>query len=216
MTTIVLADDHPMVRQGVRTVLESEPDWRVIGEAADGTPVLDLVAQLKPDILIVDMMMPGLNGIEVTQQIRQYVPQTKVIVFSMHADKTYVRETLGKGALGYVLKESDASELIRAVHEVLAGRRYLSYTIAERAIDSFLQDTSDATLDIYEMLTARERQVLLFAAQGATNADIGTRLSISPRTAETHRTNLMRKLGLKTQADLLRYALQNGILPRES
>ena len=216
MTTIVLADDHPMVRQGVRTVLESEPDWHVIGETADGTAVLDLVARLKPDILLVDMMLPGLNGIEVTQQVRQQVPQTQVIVFSMHADKAYIREAFGKGALGYVLKESDATELIHAVHEVLTGRRYLSHTLAERAIDSFLQDTSDITLELSEMLTARERQVLQFAAQGATNAEIGIWLSISPRTAETHRTNLMRKLSLKTQADLLRYAFQNGILPRES
>jgi DNA-binding NarL/FixJ family response regulator len=216
MTTIVLADDHPMVRQGVRTVLESEPGWSVVGEAADGTIVRDLVARLKPDILIVDLMMPGLNGIEVTQQISQHAPQTRVIVFSMHADKAYVREALTRGAAGYVLKESDASELIRAVHEVLAGRRYLSHTLAERAIASFLQDTGDASLDLSEMLTARERQVLQLAAQGATNVEIGTRLSISPRTAETHRTNLMRKLGLKTQADLLRYAYQRGILPRAS
>jgi DNA-binding NarL/FixJ family response regulator len=213
MTTIVLADDHPMVRQGVRTVLETEPDWHVVGEAADGTAVLDLVTQLKPDILIVDLMMPGLNGIEVTQQIRHHVPQTHVIVFSMHADKVYVREALSKGAVGYVLKESDAAELIRATREVLAGRRYLSHTLAERAIDSYLQDASDATLDWSEMLTARERQVLQLAAQGASNAEIGSRLSISPRTAETHRANLMRKLGLQTQAELLRYAFQHGILP---
>ena len=211
MTTIVLADDHPMVRQGVRTVLEAEPGWRVVGEAASGTAVLELVTRLKPDILIVDLMMPGLNGIEVTQQIRQYAPQVRVIVFSMHSDKAYVREALSKGAASYVLKESDATELIFAIREVLAGRRYLSHTLAERAIDSYLQDASDTTLDWSEMLTARERQVLQLVAQGSTNAEIGSRLSISPRTAETHRTNLMRKLGLQTQADLIRYAFQHGI-----
>lgn len=204
MTTIVLADDHPMIRQGVRTVLEAEPDWRVVGEAADGTAVLGLVTRLKPEILIVDLMMPGLNGIEVTQQIRQHAPQTRVIVFSMHADKAYVREALIKGAAGYVLKETDATGLIRAVREVLAGRRYLSHTLAELAIDWS------------EMLTARERQVLQLAAQGASNAEIGGRLSISPRTAETHRANLIRKLGLQTQADLIRYAFQHGILPHTS
>lgn len=212
MLTIVLADDHPMVRQGLRTVLEAEPDWRVVGEAADGLTVQPLAERLQPDIAIVDLMLPGLGGLAVAAQIRAIAPHTRTLVFSMHADNAYVREAFKHGAVGYVLKDADATEIVHAVRVVSEGRRYLSRALAERAIDSYLQQADDTTLDWVEMLTAREREVLQLAAQGATNAEIGARLTISPRTAETHRANLMRKLGLHTQADLLRYAVQHGLL----
>jgi DNA-binding NarL/FixJ family response regulator len=212
MTTIVLADDHPMVLHGLRTVLEAEPDFTIIGEATEGHAVLDMVRQLQPDILILDVLMPGLNGMELTQQLTSHGVSTRIVIFSMHANTVYVRETLRHGASAYVLKESDAGDLVQAVREVLAGRRFLSRALTERAVDMFLEFAAESSLDWVELLTSRERQVLQLAAQGVNNAEIGNRLNISPRTVETHRTNLMRKLGLKTQAELLRYAMQHGIV----
>jgi len=212
MTTIVLADDHPMVLHGLRAVLEAEPDFTIIGEATEGHAVLDMVLQLQPEILILDVLMPGLNGMELTQQLTGHGVSTRIVIFSMHANTVYVRETLRHGASAYVLKESDAGDLVQAVREVLAGRRFLSRALTERAVDMFLEFAAESSLDWVELLTSRERQVLQLAAQGASNAEIGNRLNISPRTAETHRTNLMRKLGLKTQSELLRYAMQHGIV----
>lgn len=212
MLTIVLADDHPIVRQGLRTVLAAEAGWNIVGEAADGPTVLELVAELQPNVLIVDIMMPGLNGIEVTRQLSRRSPQTHIIIFSMHANNAYIREGITSGASGYVLKDADSDELIQAVREAMAGRRYLSRALAERAIESYLQHASDESLDWLDMLTAREQQVLRLVAHGSSNAVIASQLAISPRTVETHRANLMRKLGLKTQADLIRYALQHGLL----
>ncbi len=212
MTTIVLADDHPMVLHGLRAVLEAEPDFTIIGEATEGHAVLDMVLRLQPEILILDVLMPGLNGMELTRQLTDHGVSTRIVIFSMHANTVYVRETLRHGASAYVLKESDAGDLVQAVREVLAGRRFLSRALTERAVDMFLEFAAESSLDWVELLTSRERQVLQLAAQGASNAEIGNRLNISPRTAETHRTNLMRKLGLKTQAELLRYAMQHGIV----
>jgi DNA-binding NarL/FixJ family response regulator len=175
--------------------------------------VQDLLTTLEPDILVLDVMMPGLNGIEVTNQLRETAITTRVIIFSMYASDSYVRAAMNNGAFAYVLKDSDGSEIIHAVREVIDGRRYLSRSLTERAINLYLQQPSDSSLDWYEMLTARERQVIQLAAQGSNNTEIGNRLSISPRTAETHRTNIMRKLGLRSQADLIAYALKHGIIP---
>ncbi len=213
MTTIVLADDHPMVRRGLRIVLEAEEGWRVVAEATDGASALEQVALHQPDVLILDVVMPGMNGIEIARQLRAQALHTCVIIFSMHANDAYVRAALNSGAQGYVLKESDDIELVLAVREVLAGRRYLSRALSERAIDIYIRYANDDTLDWTEILTTRERQVLQLAIQGASNTDIGNRLSISPRTAETHRANLMRKLGLRTHNDLMRYAARHGLLP---
>lgn len=212
MTTFVLADDHPMVRYGLKTILESQNEWSVVGEADNGSDVQGLVDSLDPDILILDVMMPGLNGIEVTAQIATSAQQTRIIIFSMYASDAYVRAAMNNGAYAYLLKDSDGTEIIHAVREVIREQRYLSRALTERAINLYLQQTSDTALDWYEMLTARERQVMHLAAQGANNAEIGNRLSISPRTAETHRTNIMRKLGLRSQADLTAYALKHGII----
>jgi len=213
--TILLADDHQVVRQGLRALLEAEPDFQIIGEAGDGLETLRLVERFKPQVLILDLMMPGVNGLEVTRQIHQRFPETAIVVLSMHSNEAYVLEALRNGAAGYVLKETGITDLVRAVREALAGRRYLSPPLSARAIDSYVQKAQAATLDPYETLTTREREVLQLAAQGLTNAEIANRLSISPRTAETHRTNLMRKLELHTQIDLIRFALKRGILPME-
>jgi DNA-binding NarL/FixJ family response regulator len=215
MTNILLADDHPIVRQGLRTLLEAESDFQLVGEAGDGLEAVRLVERWQPNILIVDLMMPGLTGLEVTRQVKQRAPQTRVIILSMHATESYVLEALRNGATGYVLKDSSAADLVQAVREVAAGRRYLSAPLSERAIDTYVQKAEAAALDVYDLLTTREREVLKLAAEGHTNAEIAERLFISPRTAETHRANLMRKLGLQNQTDLIRYALRRGILPMD-
>ena len=214
MTTIVLADDQPIVRQGLRALLEDEPDYQVIGEAEDGLAAVDMAERLKPDVLVVDVMMPGLNGLEVTRRVRQRSPQTRVIVLSMHSNEPYVLEALRNGAAAYVLKNTATFSLAQAVRAVATGQRYLSPVLAERAFDAYIGQARDEDRDDdrYETLTCREKEVFHLAAEGLSNAGIAERLSISPRTAETHRANLMRKLGLRTQSDLIRYALQRGII----
>ena len=215
VTEIVLADDHKVVRQGLRALLEAEPDFRVVGETGDGLEAVQLVERLKPDVLVLDLMMPGLSGLEVTRQVTKRLPQTRVVILSMHADQAYVLEALKNGASGYVLKESSTADLVQAVREVLAGRRYLSPPLSEHAIEAYVGMAKETTLDRYKTLTTREREVLHLAAEGHTNAEIADRLSISSRTAETHRANMMRKLDLRSQTDLIRYALRRGIIPME-
>lgn len=217
MTTIVLADDHQIVRLGIRSLLEAEQDFRVIGEASDGIDANKQVEQLRPDVLIVDLMMPGMNGLEVTRLVTQHQPHTHVIILSMHANESYVLEALRNGAAAYILKESSAHDIVHAVREVINGRRYLSPPLSERAIEIYVrQSQEESVLDPYEKLTSREREVLYLAAQGSHATDIAERLSISPRTAEAHRANLMRKLDLHTRTDLIRYALRRGIIPLET
>lgn len=212
MTTIVLADDHQLVRQGLRALLEGESDFRVIGEAGDGLEAVRLVERLNPNVLVLDLMMPGINGLEVTRQIKKNSFQTSIVILSMYADEAYVLEALGNGASAYVLKDSNASDLVHAVREVAAGRRYLSPPLTDRAIEVY-QETAKATaIDKYETLTTREREVLHLSAEGCTSSEIASRLGISARTAETHRTHLMNKLGLHTQVELIRYALRRGII----
>lgn len=213
--TIVLADDHPIVRQGLRTVLEAEPDLTIIGEAADGLETVELAARLRPQVLILDLMLPGLSGLEVTRQVHQRSPQTRVVILSMHANEAYVLEALRNGASAYVLKEAGAAELLQAVREVTAGRRYLSPPLSERAIEAYVEKAAAIPLDQSETLTTREREVLHLAAEGHSNAEIAARLGISPRTAETHRANLMRKLGLRSQTDVIRYAMRRGVISSE-
>jgi DNA-binding NarL/FixJ family response regulator len=214
-TTIVLADDHVVVRQGLRALLEAEPDFAIVGEAADGLEVPDLVERLKADVLILDLMLPGLNGLEVTRQVQQRSPQTRVVVLSMYANEAYVLEALRNGAAAYVLKEASAADLVQAIREVMAGRRYLSPPLSESAIELYVQKAKAAPRDAYEELTTREREVLQLAAEGQSNPEIADRLGISVRTVETHRANLMHKLDLRSQTELVRYALRRGILPPE-
>ncbi len=218
VTTIILADDHRILRQGVKALLEAEPGFRVVGEAADGLEAAQLVERLQPDVLLLDLAMPGLGGLEVTRQVSQRSPRTRVLILSMHDNEAYVVEALRNGAAGYLLKNCSAAELLQAVREVAAGNRYLSPPISERTIEAYIQlvqNAKDTTPDRYETLTAREREVLHLAADGCTNTEIAARLGISPRTAETHRTNMMRKLRLRNQTDLVRYALRRGILQME-
>jgi DNA-binding NarL/FixJ family response regulator len=215
-TTILLADDHSMVRQGFRALLEGEKDFRIVGETGDGLEALRLAERLKPKVLVLDLMLPGLRGLEVARQVKQRGLPTNVVILSMHANEAYVLEALRNGASGYVLKDANAAELVRAVREAVSGRRYLSPPLSEPAMEAYLEKAKVAgTLDVYETLTNREREVLQLAAEGYTSAEIAGKLFISPRTVEIHRSNLMHKLGLRSQTDLIRYALQRGILPLE-
>ena len=213
--SIILADDHPVVRRGMQTLLEAEPDFSVIGEAGDGLESVRLVENLQPDVLILDLMMPGLSGLEALRIIRKRSPRTRVVVLSMHNNNAFVAESLKNGATGYVLKGSDEQNLVRAVREAAAGRRFLSPPVTERAIDAYIEQARAAPLDPHETLTAREREVLQLAAEGKTGAEIAARLHISQRTVENHRANLMRKLGLKNQSELVRYALRRGLISLE-
>ncbi len=213
-TRIVVADDHQIVRQGLRTVLEASTDFAVVGEAASGLDVPSLVERTRPDVLVLDLMMPGLNGLEVTRQVHQKHPGTRVVILSMHGTESYVLEALRSGAMAYLLKSGSSSELLDAVRAVVAGKRYLSPPLSERAVEAYARLAEGAS-DSYDTLTTREREVLQLAAEGHTSPDIATRLGISPRTVETHRANLMRKLGLAGQTDLIRYSIRRGILPAE-
>ncbi len=215
MTTIVLADDHNVVRQGLRTLLEGEPGFEVVGEASDGHGAVDLVSSLQPDVLVIDLMMPNLNGLEVVRQVGKKFPTTRSIILSMHSNESYVVQALKYGAAGYVLQESIAGELVRAINEVSIGRRYLSPPLSDQAIEAYSNKSEDNETDPYELLTTREREVLQLAVEGYSNKEIGERLSISPRTVESHRANFKQKLGLKTQTDLIRFALKQGIIAME-
>jgi DNA-binding NarL/FixJ family response regulator len=214
-TTIVLADDHSIVRQGLRALLEDEPDFAVVGEAADGLDAVALVERSKPEILVLDLMLPGLSGLEVAREVRHRSPQTRVIILSMYANESYVLEALRNGAAAYVLKEASAADLVHAIHEVIAGRRHLSPPLSEKAIEAYLQRAKAASADPFEGLTTREHEVLHLAAEGRSNPEIAERLGISTRTVETHRANFLAKLGLHNQTELVRYALRRGILPPE-
>jgi two-component system response regulator NreC len=210
--SIVLADDHPVVRRGMQTLLEAEPDFAIIGEAGDGLESVRLVENLQPDVLILDLMMPGLSGLEALRIIRKRSPRTRVVVLSMHNTNAFVAEALKNGATGYVLKGSDEQNLVRAVREAAAGRRFLSPPVTERAIDAYIEQARAASLDPHDTLTAREREVLQLTAEGKTGPEIAARLHISHRTVENHRANLMRKLLLKNQSELVRYALRRGLI----
>ncbi|MBK8027331.1 MAG: response regulator transcription factor [Chloroflexi bacterium] len=211
MIRIVLADDHEMVREGLARMIQDEGDLSVLGTAKDGLEAVRLAERLKPDVLIVDLMMPGINGLEVTRQV-QRLGSVRVIILSMHADEAYVREGLRGGCRGYVLKDDSRTELIRAIREVMAGRRYLSAPLSERAIDSYLNQNEPQPDDPYERLTTREREVFQLIAAGHGNKAIADLLSIGVRTVETHRANIMEKLHLHTPAEIIHLAYQRGIL----
>jgi len=209
---VLLADDHLVVRRGLRAVLEGEADLKIVGEVADGAKVVPATETLRPDVLILDLMLPNLGGLQILRELEKLQLPTRVVVLSMHSSEGYVTEALGLGALGYVIKDSGADDLIRAVRQVAAGRRFLSPPLSETLLEAYNQRLEAASRDPFDTLTIREREVLLLAAQGHTSAEIAAQLSISPRTAESHRSNLMQKLGLHSQSDLIRFALRRRIL----
>jgi DNA-binding NarL/FixJ family response regulator len=211
MTTAIIADDHDIVRRGLRGILETNGSCKVVAEAADGLAAAQLAEKHRPGVLILDLNMPRLHGIEVLRQVRTSSPQTRIIVLSMHNDEAYVIEALRAGAMAYILKGSESVEIAHALTEVLAGRRFLSAPLSEWAINALVTKPA-ADADPLQTLSQRERMVLQLAAEGHNNPEIAEKLFISPRTAETHRTNLLRKLGLQTQTDLVRFAIRKGLI----
>lgn len=216
MTKILLADDHALVRQGLKALLEDEPNFSVVGEAGSGLEAVRMCNEVKPDVLVLDIMMGDISGIEVARQVKDNCPHTAIVVLSMYGDKKHVLEALQAGAKAYVVKKSLSSELVQAVKETSIGRRYLGPSLADVVVDAYLEKAESGPADPYESLSSREREVLHLAAHGYTNAEIAERLFISRRTVETHRANAMRKLNLNNHTELLRYALQRGILPPDA
>jgi len=209
MVSVVLADSQQMVRSGLKILLESEPELKIIGEAANGKEACHLVQELKPDILIMDIMMDGLDGIDAARFVsRNYA--TRVIMLSIHAARCYVSEAVQAGARAYVLKQSTVKDLINAIYQVKAGKKYFSPQVAELA-HACEQEAEVNALTPFTHLTGRERDVFYLLAQGFTNAEIAQQLFISRRTAETHRSQIMRKLGLHHMVELVFYALRQGI-----
>jgi two-component system response regulator NreC len=210
--TILLADDHPLIRRGLRNLLATETGFSVVGEAEDGLQAVQLAESLQPGIMIVDLMMPHLNGLEVLRQVSRRSPKTRMIVLSMQSAEPYVVETFRSGAIGFVLKDSAPEELLYAIQQALINVRYLSPALPEGLIDVITKPIEQAKLDLYETLTDREREVLQMAAEGKTAAEIAKILSISSRTVELHRGRMMNKLGFHSQTELVRYAIKRGIL----
>jgi two-component system, NarL family, response regulator NreC len=209
---LFLADDHHIVRKGLQALLSAEADFRIVGESGDGIETLELVEKLKPNILVLDIMMGGINGLEVTRQLSKKCPQTGIVILSMHSNEGYVLEALRSGARAYILKDNTTEDLVKAIREVAAGHRYLSSPLSERAIAAYTDKTGISSSDPYEQLTTREREILQMAAQGSNNSEIAARLFISPRTVETHRANVMRKLGIRSQSELIKFAMMRGII----
>jgi len=211
---VALIDDHPIVRQGLRNLLQTEPSFQVVAEADDGITGLELVQRVRPDVLIVDLMMPGLNGLDLIKQVLKPLPRLRIVVLSMQSADSYVVEALNSGAAGYVLKETGPSEIIQAIKAVVAGDRYLSPKLAQRVLDSSTGRKKIA--DPYDSLTPREREILHLIVEGHTSAQIAGRLVLSPRTVELHRSRIMKKLDLHNQTDIFRYALERGLLSTDS
>ncbi|HEY5271361.1 MAG TPA: response regulator transcription factor [Anaerolineales bacterium] len=211
---VLIAEDHVMVRQGFMVLLNAQPDIEVIGEAADGNEMVELAENLRPDVVLADISMPNLNGIEATKLIHQRYPDMPVVMITIHTSSSYVIRALRNGARGYVVKNDDFQHVIQAIKAVSLGQRYLSSQVSEQIIDAVISGTSlDFNLD--ERISIREREILQLIAEGNTNSQIARKLVISARTVETHRTNIMRKLELTSQIDILRYAIQHGIAQLE-
>lgn len=211
MTTILLADDHRVVREGLRTLLAQEADLTVVGEAADGREVVALARTLRPDVVIMDIAMPELNGIEATRLIVAESPSIRIVALSMYADRRFVTQILRAGALGYVLKEAAFEELARAIRTVATGKPYLSPTVAGFVIEEFVRQVSTTASKSLEILTSRETEVLKLLAEGKRAKEIAMELKIGVKTAEAHRQNLMNKLELHSIAELTRFAIREGL-----
>jgi two-component system response regulator NreC len=210
--TVVLADDHHIVRHSLRVMLETKTDFRIVGEAEDGLQALELLERLKPDVIVLDVMMPRLGGLEVARQASKRSPATRVVILSMYADEAYVIEALRAGAQAYVLKSCSPEEFVTAIKEAAVGHSYLSPPLSDLAIRAYVSAAQATTLKTPEPLTPREREVLHLAAEGYTTAQIADILSISQQTAQTHRRNMMSRLKLHSQTELVRYAIDKGVL----
>ena len=214
--TVFLADDHAVVRDGLRALLEAQPDLQVIGDAADGRETVRRVAQLCPDVVVLDIAMPELNGIEAAYEIGQVCPAAQVIILSMHSTTEHIFRALQAGARGYLLKESAGIEVINAVRAVHTGQRYLSAKISDRIVDDYIrQRQATQASSPLALLSSRERQVLQLVAEGKSSAEIAGILSLSLKTVETYRSRLMHKLDIGDLPGLVRFAIQHGLTPLE-
>ena len=213
---IILADDHRILREGLRALLEKQAGIEVIAEAEDGKTTVELAHELKPDVVIIDISMPDLNGIDATRQIVNASPHVKVIALSMHSDKKFVREMLSAGASGYLLKDSAFEELDTALATVVSNQTYLSPRIADTVIRDYLGKIDTGKSSTTLSLTAREREVLQLLAEGRTTKEIASKLCLSIKTIETHRKQIMDKVGLKSVAELTKYAIREGLTTLES
>ena len=209
---LLLADDHTVVRQGLRKVLEDRPEWKVVAEASDGREAVRLAEECKPDIAIVDIGMPLLNGIETTRQIIERSPSTRVLVLTMYSDEAYVKQALKAGATGYLPKESADVDLIQAVDVVAKGGTFFSPTVARFMLDDYLEMAEEATPDRYDSLSRREREIFQLIAEGKANKEIAALLAISQSTVETHRARIMEKLDVHSAAEIVLYAVRRGVI----
>jgi DNA-binding NarL/FixJ family response regulator len=210
---ILLADDHTVVRKGLRLLLESQPDFEVVADAADGRDAVSLAAQHTPDVVVMDVAMPNLNGIEAARQITARLPRTAVVFLSMHSDEGYVLKALKSGARGYLLKDSAEQDLVNAVIAVNEGKAFFSPAISKMLVEDYMRQMQDRdTEDSYDLLTTREREVLQLLAEGRSNKEVASILNLSLHTVDTHRGNILQKLGLHSGAELILYAIRKGVI----
>jgi two-component system response regulator NreC len=205
---ILLADDHAVVRQGFKMILAAQPDMEIVGEAANGREAVELAEQLRPDVVVMDVSMPELNGIEATRRLASSVPHARVVALSMHKDSVYVREILRAGARGYLLKDSGAADLVAAIRAVASGESYLSPAVANAVLDDYRRHATNPI----DLLTSREREVLQMLAEGKTNKEIAGVLNLSVYTVDAHRGRIMEKLNLHSIGELVRFAVRNGLI----
>jgi two-component system response regulator NreC len=215
-TRILLADDHSVLRSGLRLLLESQPDLQVVGEAATGMETLNLAEQVQPDLILLDLSMPHLGGLDALSVLKQIVPSVKVLILTMHDDKQYLRRAIQSGASGYILKKAADVELLSAIRAVLRGEMYVHPSMTKSLVEELLPQSGDTTAkDDWDSLSEREQEVLKLVALGHTSAEIAEKLSLSAKTVETYRARGMEKLGLRTRAALVRYALRSGLISGE-
>lgn len=212
---VLLVDDHQLLREGLRRILEGTAGIQVVGEADDGRAALAAVRESGPDVVVMDVGMEGMNGIEATQQLRKEHPLVQVVALSMHSDKRYVRNMIRAGACAYVLKESASEDLLRAVRAAARGEHYLSPRITGCMLERWSSPAPSGPASAYELLGAREREVLKLLAEGLSSKEIASRLTISTKTVETHRSNIANKVGLRSVAELTKYALREGLTSLE-
>ena len=205
---ILLADDHAVVRQGFKMILDAQADMEIVGQAANGRQAVDLAEQLRPDVVVMDVSMPELNGIEATRRLASSLPHARVIALSMHKDSVYVREILRAGARGYLLKDSGAADLVAAIRAVASGESYLSPAVSNAVLDDYRRHATNPI----DLLTSREREVLQLLAEGKTNKEIAGVLNLSVYTVEAHRGRIMEKLNLHSIGELVRFAVRSGLI----
>jgi DNA-binding NarL/FixJ family response regulator len=215
-TRVLLVDDQRMVREGLRALLSRKEDLEIVGEAADGSSAVELVRDLSPDVVVMDIEMPGLNGVEATRRLKAHSDRVRVVALSAHTDEAYVRHMLAAGACGYVLKATSHEDLLEAVRTARSGGTYLSPAVARLALGRSSQGMADDAASAYFLLGSREREVVQLVAEGKTSAEMAQRMGISVRTVETHRRNVLKKLGLHGTAELTKYALRQGLTSLET